>query len=642
MLKFIRRNASAAWVKVLFGLLAVVFVYWGVDAGLQGTARYAAVAKVNGKPITDTDLARAEENIRYFYRTLYGDQFRPELLEGIDIRSQALDRLVRTELLYQEAERLGLQASDEEVREAIVKMDSFRREGRFDRDFYLRVLRANRLTPAEFEDGVRRDILVNKLQDIVAAGAQVSEDDVRQRFRYDNEKARLAFVEFDAAKFVDQVTLSAGEAEQYYEQHKESFREPERVRVEYVVYEDGKFAPQVQVDDSEVQRYYDAHLEEFRQPERVHARHILFRVSPTATAEEKDAVRKRAAEILERVRKGEDFAQLAQTYSEDPGSGPKGGDLGFFPRGQMVPAFEAVAFSLPPGTTSDLVETNFGFHIIRVEEKEEARTKPIEEVRDTIRSRLQKEKAHELARQRAEADRARAAGGESLADLARASGLELRSPAPFAENEPIAGLEANHPLARAAFQTAAGEIGPVVATADAYVLFQVREKIPSHIPPLQAVKDRVEEEARLEKARETAKQKAEALLEEAKKSGLRAAAEALRVEVGETSAFTREGAFIPRIGDSTELKQAAFTLTAEAPLAPQVYRVGDSFVAVSLLERSEPSEDEFRAQKQQLAEQALAQRRAHVLEEFVNYLQSKAKVELLPVQLAAAPMQRPR
>jgi len=636
MLKFIRRNASATWVKVLFGLLAAVFIYWGVEVGLTGTSRYNAVAKVNGKPITEKDLERAEENVRQFYRTLYGEQFRPELLQGMDIRGQALDRLIRTELMYQEAQRLGLEATDEEVRNFIAKMDTFRPEGRFDREFYLRVLRANRLTPAEFEESVRRDILVNKLQGIVLAGVQVSEDDLRQRFRYEKEQVRVAFVEFDATKLVNEVELAPGEAEKYFEDHKEEFREPERVRVEYIAYPIEKFLARAEVSDADIQAYYEKHEEEYRLPERVHARHILFRVDPKATSEQKESIRKRAAEVLEKARQGEDFSQLAQKYSEDPGSGPQGGDLGFFPRGQMVPAFEAVAFSLPPGTVSDLVETNFGFHIIKVEAKEEARTQPLDEVRDSIREKLQKEKARQLAQDQAGKDRSRAANGESLAEIARSSGLELKAPAPFAEHDLVEGLGSNHPLSRAAFQTQAGEVGPVVSTAEGFVVFKVSERIPSAIPPFAAVQAKVQEQARLEKARERARQMAEELLEEAKKSTLRSAAQAKGLEVDETSPFTREGAFVPRIGDSEEIKQAAFGLTKDAALAGRVFQVGDSFVVIELVERTEPSEEEFAQQKEQLAQQVIAQRRAHVLEEFANYLQSKAKIDLHPVQLAAA------
>ncbi len=642
MLKFIRRNASATWVKILFGILAAVFIYWGIGVGLSNGSRYNAVAKVNGKPITDKDLERAEDNLRNFYRNLYGDQFRPELLQGIDIRSQALDRLIRTELMVQEARRLGLEATDNEVRDFIAEMNSFHRDGRFDRDFYIRVLRANRLTPAEFEEGVRRDILVTKVQDIVLAGVQVSDDDLRQRFRHEEEKVRLAFVEFDAAEMTNEVAISKAEVEQYYQQHKEFFREPERARIELIVYQERDFASRVEVSEEEIRKYYESHESDYRQPERVHARHILFRLQPNATMEQREAVRKRATEVLERARKGEDFAELAKTHSEDPGSGPQGGDLGFFPRGQMVPAFEAVAFALPPGAISDLVETNFGIHIIKVEGKEEARTQPLEEVRETIRSTLQGEKAREMARQQAGADRTRAASGEPLERIAQAQGLAFKLPPPFAEGEAIEGLGNNHPLSRAAFQTSAGEVGPVVSGANEFIVFKVLERIPSAIPDLEAIEAKVTDEAKLAKARELAQQKAQALLEEAQKSTLQSAASAQRLEVAETPAFSREGDFIPRLGDSAELKQAAFTLRAETPLAPKVYRVGDSFVVAALLERTEPSEDDFLSRKEQLLQQVIAQRRAHVLEEFTNYLQSKAKIDLGRVQVAAASGNRRR
>lgn len=642
MLKFIRRNASATWVKVLFGILAAVFIYWGIGVGLSNGSRYNAVAKVNGKPITDKDLERAEENLRNFYRNLYGDQFRPEFLQGMDIRSQALDRLIRTELMLQEAQRLGLEATDSEVREFIAKMDSFHQDGRFDRDFYLRVLRANRLTPAEFEEGVRRDILVTKLQDIVLAGVQVSDDDLRRRFQYEEEKVRLAFVEFDANELTSQVKLSETDVEQYYQQHKESFREPERARVEYVAYKKEDFLPRAEVTEEDIRKYYETHESDYRQPERVHARHILFRLQPNATSEQKEAVRKRASEVLERARKGEDFAELAKTHSEDPGSGPQGGDLGFFPRGQMVPAFDAVAFALPPGSISDLVETNFGFHIIKVESKEEARTQPLDEVRETIREKLKNEKARELAQQQAGADRMRAANGEPLQQIAQSQGLAVKVPPPFAEHDSIEGLGSNHPLSRAAFQTNAGEVGPVVSGPDEFIVFKVLERIPSAIPDLAAIEEKVTSEAKLARARELARQKAEALLEEAKKSTLQAAAASQQREVRETPAFTREGAFIPRIGDSAELKQAAFALSAETPLAAKVYPVGDSFVVAALLERTQPSEEEFLSRKDQLQQQVMAQRRAHVLEEFTNYLQSKAKIDLRPVQVAAVPMRQRR
>jgi peptidyl-prolyl cis-trans isomerase D len=220
--------------------------------------------------------------------------------------------------------------------------------------------------------------------------------------------------------------------------------------------------------------------------------------------------------------------------------------------------------------------------------------------------------------------------------------LRLQTPSPFAENETIPGLGSNHPLARAAFQTNAGEVGPVLSHQSEFVIFKVLERTPSFVPPLESIREKVAAAAKQAKARELAKQKAEALLEQAKNASLRVAAEGQGLQLEETPPFTRDGAFIPKIGDSAQLKEVAFTLSPEQPLAPSVYAVGDTFVVAALLERIEPSDEEFSARKEQLLQQALAQRRSHVLEEFTNYLQSKAQIDLHTVQVASASGSRRR
>lgn len=636
MLRFMRRHAASLWIKLLFGLLAAVFIYWGIGAGLRGTQRLTPAAKVNGIPITEKELERAHENLLRFYREVYGEQFRPELLQAIDTRGQALDQLIRTELLYQAGLEWGLEAGDAEVRDAIAQMPAFRTEdGRFDKDFYVRVLRANRMSPGEFEESVRRDVVVKKVQDIALAGVYVAEDDVRQHFQLANEKVNLSYVEFEPSEFLDQVKLDEGAIQAYYEQHKESFREPERVKVEYVLYEESAFVPKAEVKDEEVQRYYDEHQDEFSVPERVRARHILLKVEPTAPAESKEEVRKKAQEVLERARKGEDFAQLAKEFSEDPGSAADGGDLGFFERGKMVAPFEAVAFSLEPGSISDLVETQFGYHIIKVEAKEQAHTRSLDEVRNSIAERLRKEKARELAEQQAAKDRTQAAAGQPLAELAAASGLAVRVAGPFAQGEAIEGL-GSHPLSRAAFETKVQEVGPVVRAPGQFVVFKVLEKTPSFIPELPAIQKAVAEKARSEKARELAREKAEALLSAAKESSLEAAAKAQQKELEETGAFSFEGGFVPHIGTAPEVKRVAFQLSPEAPLAPQVFSAGDAFYVVALKEKVPADMAEFEKQKESLKQQVAAARRSEVLEEFVNGLKARAKIELGPVQVAAS------
>lgn len=640
MLKFMRRNAASLWIKVLFGLLAAIFIYWGIGFGLRGTQRFTPAAKVNGVPITEKELERAHENLVRFYRDLYGEQFRPELLQNMDVRGQALDQLIRTELLYQKGLQWELAASDAEVREAIAQMPAFRTDdGRFDKEFYLRVLRSNRLTPSEFEESVRRDLVVRKVQDIALSGVYVSEEEARQQFEAANEKVNLSFVEFNPKDFVSEVSLGDGDLQNYYQGHRESFREPERRKVEYAVYEERAFLARADASDEEVQRYYDEHASEFSTPERVRARHILFRVEPGAPREKKEEVRKKALEVLQRIRNGEDFAALAKEFSQDPGSAEQGGDLGFFERGKMVPPFEAVAFSLEPGSVSEPVETTFGFHLIRVEEKENARTQPLDEVRPTIVERLKKEKARSLAEAQAGQDRDRVVKGEALAELAQQSGAKVGVAGPFAQNEPVGEL-GPHPLARAAFETQVGQVGPVVRAPGQYVVFRVLEKQDSFVPDLEAIRDRVAEAARLEKARALARERAQAFLAAAKESGFDAAAQTQQREVNETGGFPFEGGYVPHIGTAPEIKKVAFTLSAESPLAQQVFETGDSLYVIAFKEKLPPDWSEFDKQKESLIQQATAERRSEVLEQFLNGLKAEARIELGRVDVASAPRRR--
>jgi peptidyl-prolyl cis-trans isomerase D len=388
-----------------------------------------------------------------------------------------------------------------------------------------------------------------------------------------------------------------------------------------------------------VQQYYDEHVAEYEKPEQVHARHILFRYPPKATAEDKAKVREHAQEVLAKVKAGEDFSELAKQYSEDP-SAAQGGDLGTFTRGKMVAPFERAAFSLAPGETSDLVESPFGLHIIKVESKEPAHTQPLDEVRAQIADKLKQEKARELARARAEADRAKVAGGEALADAAQASGLSVATPAPFAQTEVIVGLGRSPALSAAAFAAAAGAVGPVVDAASGPIVFRVVEKLAAHVPELSAIRDRAETAIRNERAQALAKSTAETLLSELQKTpDIDAVAKAHSAElhsakVEETGGFLRQAASIPNLGVAPELEKAAFQLTPDKPVAPAVYNVaGDSVVAV-LKERIPADEKKFEAEKDSLIKQAEARRNTQVMEQFLNYLKAHAAIQINDEYLA--------
>ena len=266
MLKFIRRNAEATWVKLMFVAIVVVFIFWGMG-GMVGGQKAQVVARVNKDVIEPGDFNRVYNNILRMYQELYKDNFKPELVKGLDVKGKAVDELIRVTLMRQEAERLGLTVSPIELRDAIAALSVFQQDGHFNRDLYVRALRANNLTPGEFEDSEREELLVNKLQDLVLAGVHVSEAQVHDRYRFDNEKVNLRCVKLDGTAFMADVTVTDDEVQKYFSQHQEDFREPDRVRLEFVLYPLDTFAAKAEASDAEVQAYYDEHRVQYTKPE---------------------------------------------------------------------------------------------------------------------------------------------------------------------------------------------------------------------------------------------------------------------------------------------------------------------------------------------------------------------------------------
>ncbi len=635
MLKFIRRNAEAAWVKFIFAAIVIVFIFWGMG-GIVGGEKAQVVARVNGEPIDPVEFSRAYNNLLRLYQDIYKDNLPPEMLKAFDLKSKAVDQLIRVSLMRQEADRIGLRVGETEVRDAIAVMPTFQQDGRFSKDLYLRALRANSITPGEFEDAQREQLLVSKLQDLILAGVHVGDVEIHDRYQFENEKVNLRFVKLAAADVLSEVTLSDPDVQAYFDTHQDGFLEPDRVRVEYVLYAPEKFTDKAQITDAEVQRYYDGHQSEFERQEQVSARHILFKVAPTAGDDEKAKVHQKAEEVLAKVKAGEDFAALAKQFSED-GSAAQGGDLGSFTRGKMVKPFEEAAFALAPGETSNLVESPFGLHIIKVEAKQEAGERPLDEVRVQIVTSLQREKTRQVAQTQTDADHAKVAGGEPLANVAQAAGLTMATPPPFARGEAVSGLGLNPPFTNAALGVEAGAVGPVVDTPAGFIIFRVIEKLPAHVPPLAEIHDRVASSARNDRAGQLATTKAETLLAELKKSDIDTVAKTANAKVDETGPFNRQVASIPKIGNAAELKKDAFQLTAEKPVAPAVYSVSGSSVIAVLKERVPADEEQFKTEKDRLMQQAEERRKAQTIEEFVNYLKARAAVQLDQEYIASVP-----
>jgi peptidyl-prolyl cis-trans isomerase D len=623
MLRFLRKYSSSTGIKILYGVLAALFVIWGV--GAVGGERVDVVARIHGETISRRVLDQATASLQRRYEELLRDRLTPELARSLDLRGRALDDLIDQSLIRHEAARLGLAVTDAELVDAIVKMPELQENGRFDRDRLDAFLRGQR-DRGEFESALRRDMLAQRLRSLVTDGVQVSDGEVEERYRLDHEQANLAFVRLVAADLATGVTLSDEELQQYLTDHADRYRVPTQVRARYVVYRATDFLPQVEVKEGEIAEYYELHKEEqFSEPEQVRARHILVKVAADASPETKAAARKKAEELLDKVKAGGDFAALAKKNSDDPGSAAQGGDLGSFPRGRMAPAFEAAAFALEPGGVSDVVETPFGFHIIKVEEHRQAGPKPLEAVRETIAQTLKTERALALARAQANEDRRKIVRGTSFAEAV--GGRPLAETPPFAAGALVPGIGPVKEFSEAALALGEGEVSDLIETADTIYLLTPFARSEAHTPPLPEVRERVAADARRERGEAAAKEQAEKLLARAREVGLEQAAAEAGATVEETGPFDRRTAAIPKIGAAEELRNDAFALTTEAPLGPKVYTAAGDAIVAALRARTPADMSGFAAAKDALSDSILQQKRQATLSAYMDFLKRRAQQE---------------
>lgn len=637
MLDFMRSRVQSLWTKALFLVIALVFVFFGVGSfGEDSQVQF--VATVDDDPITVQDFQRAYRNVESTYREAYKERFTPEVARQLNLRQQTLDQLVTSKLYAREARRIGFRATDEDVRKEIAAYPAFQDFGSFSTDRYRRLLRYLRLTPQEFEEQQRDRLVVERFQRFIDSSVRATDYEVDELYRFEQEQLNLAFIKVASADLVESVDVDEQGVTEFYDTNKEMFRTPERIRFSYVSYDPEDFESEAPVSESEVTEFYDAHKgARFTEEKQIHARHILFSLAEGATDEAKADIRATAADILARVRAGEDFVELAREFSQDSGTADQGGDLGFFGRGRMVRAFEDAAFGLDAGQISDVVETTFGFHIIKVEALRPERVRLLEEVADEVTEILLRRKSRRAAERRAEADRQSWPDGMRLTEFAESVGLTARETPLVALDETIPGLGDRPKLIETAFGQVPGQVSQPIQIDDRWFLVSLEERAPSRVPELSEVRSEVERHYRSEQAEVLAKQRADTLFTKLKETrDLAGLARAEGLTVDETGTFTRRGSYVPKIGSLPALKAAAFRLTPENPVAPQSYVWGGNAYIVALKEHIPADLEQLEERRDELRSALLQQKRDEANREFAKYLKRRATIEYNQANLLGA------
>lgn len=615
-----RQTLVRVFIGIFIGMIAISMLLYLVPQGPSTDAESSdVVAKIGDQTVTLAEVRQQLSDIERRNQV-------PKALESFYAR-QILTQLMFAKEIQYEANRLGITVTNEEIADRVKQIlpTAFNGDNPVSMDQYAQQVQRFNMTVPVFEDYIRKGLLEEKFQRLVTDGVSVGPAELLEQYRYQNEKVKLDYAVIKPEDLEAKVTPDEAEIKVAYQKRQSQYQIPEKRVVEYALVDQIKFRQNVQISDDDLKAKYQQDIQQYQVPNRVHAQHILF-MTVGKTDAEVDEIKKKAEDVLKQAKKGAKFDELAKKYSEDPGSKEKGGDLGWLLQGQTVPEFEKTAFSLQPGAISDLVKTQYGFHIIKVLEKETAHTKPFDEVKDSIRAPLMLSKADDQASRIADQLSAeiRKSNKTPLADLAKEFHLDISQTRPVAATDPMLEFGNSSEVKDAIFRLRPGEVSQPLRTDRGYVVLSLKQILPTHQGSLGEVRDKVIASIKQEKSVEFARSKADELSKRVK-SGEKfdSAAKALALDPKTSDEFSRAGS-IPGVGSGKQVKEA-FNMKAGDVSAPQ--SLGSNWVVYRIEAKTEPNPADFEKQKKELTDQALSEKRSLAYEAFRSSLEERLKHE---------------
>jgi len=625
MLNLMRKKAGSWMIKVMLFAIVVVFVFWGV--GSMRSQKATQVADVNGEIISNTVYRQAYYRLVDNYRRIYGSQLDDKLLKMLKPEEMALNQLIDRILQVQEAERLKLGVTKEELAQTIRAIPAFQNNGAFDIQRYRQLLAQNNLNVEQFEKDQSQDMVMNKLRALIMGGVTVSAEEAKEWYGWSNAKVSIEYALFSPDHY-GQVQVSDDQVQAYFNEHKNNYRTEPKVKVRYLHFDPAAYTSEVKVTDEEVADYYRSHPGEFKIEKRVKARHILFKVDEGADEEKVEGRKAEAMKVYALAKSGKDFAELARQYSEGP-SKDQGGDLGWFTRDRMVKPFAEKAFAMAEEEISEPVRTSFGWHIIKVEKIEAAATRSLEESAQGIRTKLTEEMAGELALKKAEALYDSVFDGDDLAAAGKAHQVAVQETGYFtAQGLQEKGIPQAQKFAGTAFGLEKMAISEIQDFGNGYYILQVADRKDAAVPELDQVAAKVRTDTLKDQQNKSAKTDAEAFLAEVRKGGTFVEAGShYGIQPMETAFFTRNGT-IPQIGSEQQINQAAFNLTVDNALAPEVINGRKGWYVVRLKERQPPDDAGFDKEKEAILKRLTQQKRQETYRDWLADLRSRSEIEV--------------
>jgi peptidyl-prolyl cis-trans isomerase D len=601
------RSRAKAVRYLLGGLLMLVAISMVVTLipgfGTNGSSRDQIVAEIGKEVISlrevQLEVQRAQRN----------KAFQPEMAQVYV--PQIVDRMITDRAFAYEAGRQGFQVTEADLALAIrASIPQLYQDGNFvGKEVYAGFLAQQNLSIPEFEATIRRQLLAMKLQGLAMEGVIVTSAEIEQEFRRRNDKVKLEYIALTAAKYRSQVSVSPEEIRAYFEKNRSAYQSPEKRGFAMLVIDEAKVGQKMTVPEGELRRMYEARKEEFRIPERVKVRHILLKTTGKP-AEEIPKLQARAEELLKQIKAGADLGELARKNSEDTGSASKGGDLGWIVRGQTVKAFEETAFSQKPKQISNVVKTEYGFHILQVLEKEDARLKPFEEVKDQLAQERKRQAVFETMQRLADqAHDELAKTPLETEQIGRRLDIQYVKVGKIGYSDPIPEIGASKEVMEAVGSLQKGQVTPVIqAQGNKLVVAVLTDIFPAAPSELAEVANEIKDQLLSEKAAQLLQQRAREAFDKAKSlnGDLKKVAQAMGLEVKTTQDFGADGA-ADGIGPASTVSDA-FTQPVGAVLGPVT--AGEQQIVYKVASKTPPDLSKLAEQRSDLVS-ALKSRKAN-------------------------------
>lgn len=598
MLDFLRKRASSLAIKFILSLIIIVFVLWGV--GRMREREQNVVGKIGKTEVTLNEYQDAVNRLTEGYKMVFGDKFDYKIFKD-KIKNEAWDLIVERTILLNKAESLNLKVADTELVEEIKNQEAFKENGQFSKERYLAVLKYMKLSPALYEKDLERTIMVKKAMAIIKNAVNVNERDVKDLYELKNKKIKVGYQAFSYKEFIKKVSTTEEEEKKYYGENKELFKKPERADILYYIASVDEFLPTVKVNEEELKAYYDENKSEFHRPKTYVLRHIF-----KAFGKKKEEAKKKIDEALKLLDK-EDFSKVASRYNDD-GTKSRGGFIGEVSLEQMSPKMAASVTILKKGERSQIVETEYGYHIIKVEDIKEEGYKNFDEVKQELTNLVKKKKAGLYAVKQAK---------EVLAALEKGKTDNAQWKKAFIEKEkPQFGELGSMPeLVKIVYETKEGGVFGPINTAKGVVVGKVN-KFDKGYFNFDEVKDRVKELLVKNKALQLAKNEAEKVL---KNNAI--------VKKESTDWFSPLGVLPANLGKIKDLEKDIVKLTKANPVLKKVYLTDDAAYVFSLIDEEIKSWDREREDCKAFYEEFLNNKRNIYYSDWLKEEKANLKIE---------------